>query len=163
MIRIAKNEKGIALVVSLIMLVLLTILGTYALSTSSTELIIAGNYRNNECAFYLAEAGIGYGQEVYKTKVLPGTDQSCWPYVAGTKCSDPDGKQFLPVPLPATPGQRAEINITWVRTGDAPKDYDSTDNETDYYVITSRGFCNNNATAEAESMVMFVRAKAGST
>lgn len=56
----AKNERGIALVLALVMLVLLSILGTWALDTTSTDLKIAGNYRNNDIAFYTAEAGLGY-------------------------------------------------------------------------------------------------------
>ena len=54
-IHAARNERGIALVVALVMLVLLSILGSFALSTSSSELFIAGNYRNAQDAFYSAE------------------------------------------------------------------------------------------------------------
>lgn len=50
------NEQGAALIIVLVMLLLLTILGTSMLATSTTELKIAGNYRNTEEAFYTAEA-----------------------------------------------------------------------------------------------------------
>lgn len=52
-----------ALILVLVMLVLLTLLGAYALSTSSTELFISGSYRNSQLAFYSGAAGIDYGQE----------------------------------------------------------------------------------------------------
>jgi Tfp pilus assembly protein PilX len=54
------NERGIALVLSLIMLVLLAILGTWVLNTSSTELRIAGNATNQENSFYCGESGLAY-------------------------------------------------------------------------------------------------------
>ena len=56
----AGNERGMALVIALVMLVLLTILGAWALDTSSTDLRIAGNYKANQIAFYAADAGVGY-------------------------------------------------------------------------------------------------------
>lgn len=52
------NERGVALILVLVMLLLLTILGTSMLATSTTDLKIAGNYRNNEEAFYTAEAAL---------------------------------------------------------------------------------------------------------
>jgi hypothetical protein len=57
-----KNESGIALIVAMVMLLLLTMLGIFALNTSSTELRIAGNYKNTEEAFFAADAGVAYGQ-----------------------------------------------------------------------------------------------------
>lgn len=51
--RICENEKGAALIIVLVMLLLLTILGSTLLTTSTTDLQIAGNYRNNQKAFYL--------------------------------------------------------------------------------------------------------------
>ena len=48
---ILKSQKGIALVVALVMLALLGMLGAYALSTSNTELHIQINSRNSQIAF----------------------------------------------------------------------------------------------------------------
>jgi hypothetical protein len=42
------------------MLVVLTILGAMVLDTSSTDLKIAGNFRNTQAAFYCADAAVGY-------------------------------------------------------------------------------------------------------
>jgi Tfp pilus assembly protein PilX len=56
----AGNERGVALILALVMLSLLTILGAWALDTSSTDLKIAGNYRGAQYAFYAAEGGVGY-------------------------------------------------------------------------------------------------------
>ena len=59
---VMKNENGIALVVAMVMLLLLTMIGIMALNTSSTELRIVGNYRNTEVAFFAAEGGVAFGQ-----------------------------------------------------------------------------------------------------
>lgn len=57
---IIKNEKGVALVLAMIMIVLMSILGAFALSTSTTEIAISGNYRNSQDAFYAADSAVEY-------------------------------------------------------------------------------------------------------
>ena len=57
---IPENERGMALVLALVMLVLLTILGAWAIGTASTDLTIAGNFRNTQNAFYSADAALAY-------------------------------------------------------------------------------------------------------
>jgi len=70
---ILKDERGIALIVAMVMLLLLTMIGIFALNTSSTELHIVGNYRNTEAAFFAADAGVAFGQTsatIYDSMVL---------------------------------------------------------------------------------------------
>jgi hypothetical protein len=55
-----KSEQGMALIIALVLLVLLTILGIWVLNSASTDLRIAGNYRNNQNAFFTAEAENAY-------------------------------------------------------------------------------------------------------
>ena len=96
-----RSQKGIALVVALVMLALLGMLGAYALSTSNTELHIAGNYRNSQIAFSNCNEIEAYGannQLVLNTIV---------PYVVN---SYPTGTGFQPIVLPA--GVQGQ---TWVR------------------------------------------------
>jgi Tfp pilus assembly protein PilX len=74
------NERGVALVLVLMMLLLLSILGVTMLASSTSELKIAGNYRNNEEAFYVADAALDYGMsfsDIY-TSIIPGSSTS-WP------------------------------------------------------------------------------------
>lgn len=52
------GERGIALVVSLLTLLLLSALGTALMLTSHTETLIAGNYRDSVEGLYIADAGI---------------------------------------------------------------------------------------------------------
>jgi type II secretory pathway pseudopilin PulG len=52
------NENGIATLIALIMVGMLTLIGLAALSTSDDEVNIAGNQMNETRAFYAAEAGL---------------------------------------------------------------------------------------------------------
>jgi Tfp pilus assembly protein PilX len=52
------DEKGLVLVVSLMMVAVIILLGTTAVMTTSTDLKISANYRTGSQAFYVAEAGI---------------------------------------------------------------------------------------------------------
>ncbi len=53
-----KNQKGIALVIALIMLLVLTLIGISAVSMTTYETNIAGNERIYNLAFYTADGGI---------------------------------------------------------------------------------------------------------
>ena len=55
------NERGIVLIIALMLLLVLTILGIGSISTTSFESIISGNERLANIAFYSAEAGIQLG------------------------------------------------------------------------------------------------------
>jgi hypothetical protein len=54
------NENGFVLVASLVILLLLVVIGTSAVTNSTIEIQIAGNERVHELAFYSAEAARGY-------------------------------------------------------------------------------------------------------
>jgi hypothetical protein len=53
-----RNEKGIALFVSLMILIMLTLIGMAAILTTNTEVNIAANEKSGAQALYLAEAGV---------------------------------------------------------------------------------------------------------
>jgi Tfp pilus assembly protein PilX len=53
-----RNEQGMVTAVGLLMVAVLTLLGTTAAIVTSTDLLIGGNYKVSEGAFYAAEAGI---------------------------------------------------------------------------------------------------------
>ena len=52
------NERGYVLVFSLVMLVVLTILGVWALNTSTVEIMVAGNEQRFEEDFNIAEGAV---------------------------------------------------------------------------------------------------------
>jgi len=55
---ILKEEKGVALIIALLMLLVLTLIGISSISTTTFETSISGNERSRTGAFYAAEAGI---------------------------------------------------------------------------------------------------------
>jgi len=55
-----ENEKGSVTVLALVLLILLTLLGIAATTTSSIEVQIAGNELRHKLAFYSAEAAKGW-------------------------------------------------------------------------------------------------------
>jgi Tfp pilus assembly protein PilX len=58
---VLKNEKGVALVIALIMLIILTFIGISSISSSVFESRISGNERVGSSAFYAAEGGVYVG------------------------------------------------------------------------------------------------------
>lgn len=57
-----KNEQGAVLVITVLILVIISVIGTAALRTTNTELLVARNEKINNKAFYLAEAGIEHAK-----------------------------------------------------------------------------------------------------
>jgi Tfp pilus assembly protein PilX len=53
-----KNESGMALVIALVMMVVLTLIGIAASFTSIFEIIISGHKRGSTNAFYAADSGV---------------------------------------------------------------------------------------------------------
>ena len=95
------HQKGAALVTSLIILLILTILGVSAMSGSSLEEIMAGNMRDQNVAFDAAEAALRDGERRIESwggvRPIAATDTSTISelYIdgivlpsAGTPCAD---------------------------------------------------------------------------
>ncbi len=55
---VAADERGMVLVVALLLIAVLVLLGSTAVMTTTTDLKISGNYKASEQAFYNAEAGV---------------------------------------------------------------------------------------------------------
>jgi Tfp pilus assembly protein PilX len=67
-----KDDSGVALITALVILVLLTALGTYAINMTEIEETLAGNLKTSKQAFYLADAGIEWGrQQIVVSGLLP--------------------------------------------------------------------------------------------
>jgi hypothetical protein len=116
-ISISRDQRGIALILTLVMLTLLGMLGALALNRSSTELHITGNYRNQQIAYYNADIVQGYGPN--NQNILTAIR----PYIVN---SFPTGTGFQQMPLPAgTVGEqhvRVEFLCTSLLTGGDPGD-----------------------------------------
>jgi Tfp pilus assembly protein PilX len=59
-----QSQRGAALIIAIMILLILTVLGIYAVTTSTLETKIAGNERVLKDAFYAADGGIDYGRHV---------------------------------------------------------------------------------------------------
>jgi hypothetical protein len=67
------NDKGVALIIALILLLILTMIGISAITTTTFETSISGNERIGMDAFYASEAGIHMG-----LNRLPNTNPISW-------------------------------------------------------------------------------------
>ena len=145
-----KSEQGMALVIALVLLVLLTILGTWVLNSASTDLRIAGNYRNNQNAFFTAEAANAYATN-------PAMLTQAYTSMTGT--------MIYPLPaLPALPiASSATGTIEYLGSGPLPPgsifdaDVDYSGNPKFYglfFSVKVIGTGMNNAQAAVESGVM---------
>ncbi len=57
-----QNDSGVALVTGLVIMVLFTAIGTYAIHVTEIDETIAGNLKASKQAFYLADAGFQWGK-----------------------------------------------------------------------------------------------------
>jgi len=70
--KIAGGEAGSALVISLVLLVILTMIGIYAISVSTTEFDMATMNKTGKIALNAAEAGTYYGIDLIPATVPAG-------------------------------------------------------------------------------------------
>jgi hypothetical protein len=71
-LRYLENESGVALITGLVIMVLLTAMGTYAIHMTEIEETLAGNLRASKQSFYLADAGLEWGrQQVRANPAIP--------------------------------------------------------------------------------------------
>ena len=101
-----ENEKGSVTVLAVILLVLLTLLGMAALSTSSIETQVAGNEMRSKLALYAAESGAAYvakRTDLYGPENITQSKPHYFP-------NDPD--PYVPKTPPAPPPDAKQINAT---------------------------------------------------
>jgi Tfp pilus assembly protein PilX len=71
-LRHLENESGVALITGLVIMVLLTAMGTYAIHMTEIEETLAGNLKASKQAFYMADAGLEWGrQQVRANPAIP--------------------------------------------------------------------------------------------
>lgn len=74
--RKTKNQKGIALVTVILMLLAFTVLGVIAVNVTNVGSLITRNTKTSKQAFYLAEAGIERARELLRTRMAGGNTLS---------------------------------------------------------------------------------------
>ena len=78
-----RGEKGVAMIIAIMAMLLMTALGTALVLTTTTETNIAGNFRNSSEALFAADAGLERAMEDVLTvpdwaKLLDGSTQSAF-------------------------------------------------------------------------------------
>ena len=68
-----KNEKGIVLIISLLLLLVATVVGITAISTSTTNVMMAGNKRLTEVCLSAADSGVSATVPVLRAVVGGGS------------------------------------------------------------------------------------------
>jgi len=67
--KLQKDERGSALTITLLILVLVTVMGIAAINTSNIEIKIAGNQKLHEIAFYNADGGTEVAIEIVEQNI----------------------------------------------------------------------------------------------
>src|SRR5262245_35423865 len=62
-----QQERGVALILALLVLSFLTVVGGALLTTSTIDVWISDNYKTSTQTLYLAEAGIDAGRQLLRT------------------------------------------------------------------------------------------------
>ena len=172
--RIARiaDEKGIAIIVVMIMLLLLSILGITMLASTTSDLQIAGNYRNNQEAFYTGEAMMQFGEtfgDIY-TQIIPNVTNSWPPPGQGTvldnnywpQSSKPNTGQadYNHIQIPNT-SDSADVKVELQGSGALPAGSGTQEDagsggtafKATYYAVSVIAYGPNNATGQYESSI----------
>jgi Tfp pilus assembly protein PilX len=67
------DSRGVALVVTLLLLFLMSVLGLAAVLSTSSDLMINGYYANFRASFYAADSGLNVARQTMLTNLNPGT------------------------------------------------------------------------------------------
>jgi Tfp pilus assembly protein PilX len=143
-----RDERGVALVVAVLVMITATFLGIAAVMTSDIEIRISGNQRCSEKAFYAADSGVDRGLAWLLSLGPTPPDKSSLPTMEGTKhVFDPNHD----------PNCYSRHRITDVNyTAPPPPGWEMTMFERRYYRVDSIGFGPANATKEIEVMASYV-------
>jgi len=72
------HDRGVALIITLLLLFLLSIVGLAAVLSSSSDMMINGYYKNYRGSFYAADSGINMGREAIYT-YFQNNSPASWP------------------------------------------------------------------------------------
>ena len=148
-----KNEKGSVTILAVVLLILLTLLGMAAISTSSIETQIAGNEVRNQLAFYAAESAAAY---VPWHSDLYGPDNitTSQPHYFPNDTADPDPSityekitDALPDAQPMSATQSFNGQVTYSSSSSPPRGsgYSAGTFRAHQYQMTCNGYSTNNA------------------
>ncbi len=127
---IIKNQSGVAMVIALIMIIVLTLIGLASTFTSTFEIKLSGNKRGATDAFYAADSGVQVVMANIENFDLPGKYEN---------------NKYNPFKDPNNPNPtKAKVEITYNASQEgAPRGmgFSATGNyEFRYYLIESTGY-----------------------
>ncbi|MCC6502144.1 MAG: hypothetical protein IT362_03280 [Deltaproteobacteria bacterium] len=137
---IIRDEKGMALVLALIVLLLMSILGTMMFANSSSESQASRNYRVKQDAFYAAERAIEYAR----------SDVNIYSVI---------GSGSVNIPLTSISLQSgtsdASGTVAYLSSGNPPRGsgMDATEFQANYFAIAATGTGPVNSRTEVETNV----------
>ncbi|MEI8355718.1 MAG: PilX N-terminal domain-containing pilus assembly protein [Deltaproteobacteria bacterium] len=174
------NERGVALIIVLAMLLLLSILGASMLATSTSELKIAGNYRNSEETFYTADAAMELAHTYSGIYTNLALDSPFWP-VSGSgqnmeadfgshgantnNQKNPDYANYNRVSFTGANGNpnTADVRVELTGSGNPPAGYGiqedsgispgSTGYKANYFAVSVIAYGPNDTTSKLESQL----------
>lgn len=140
MIKRIDNEKGIALVIALIVLFLMSLLGTMMITNSSTEVQGARNFRVKQDSFYGADRAVEYAR----------TDVNIYTTIGSGSVNIPLSGVSL-----ASGSSDATGTVTYLSSGNPPRGsgIDATEFQANFYAIEVAGTGPANSRTEAETNV----------
>jgi Tfp pilus assembly protein PilX len=149
-IDVCQNEDGVALILVMVMLVMLTFIGLAALSTSSTELFLSANYRRSREAFQAAdgmmESALIDGANFIPPAGGPGTTSNL---VNATLTNTNSSNNTVVT---------ATGHVTYTGTGAAPAGSGTSAKmngfKANYFIVDTKGTGSFNATSRQELVTM---------
>lgn len=149
--RLLRDQKGMALILTLVLLAVMSILGAMAISNSTSELGISSNFRSAQESFYGAERAVEYAMTDWSIYNSIGTGNVPLNPLAsninvahhgGLKTTDNDGNAI-------------NNEVRYLTAGALPpgSGSDPTYFQSRYYVISVTGEGPNNATTRIEAQV----------
>lgn len=140
MMKTLNNEQGMALMLALIVLFLMSLLGTMIINNSSSENQGARNFRTKQDSFYAAERAIEYAK----------TDVNIYSVVGSGSVNIPLAGVSL-----AAGASDATGTVEFLANGNPPRGsgIDATEFQANFYVITASGTAPANSRTETETSV----------
>ncbi len=68
----AENEKGIFLIAAIVLIAILALVGTLAVTTTYIDIKLSSNYKTSIQSFYIAEAGVQRAKAELRTAPFGG-------------------------------------------------------------------------------------------
>ena len=139
-----ENEKGSITVLAVVLLMLLTLLGIAATTTSSIEVQIAGNELRHKLAFYSAEAAKGWviwNPDLYGSNNITAGAPLSFPNNA-----DSSEEQTL------NSNQSFNGSVGYGSSGDPPRGsgYEAGEYQAHRYIMTCNGYSSQNTQMQIE-------------